>query len=153
MSWLPPLVEIDRASLLPRSQSGFFWELSEEIRARKGKELRLHPFHRPGGNASVSMPQCQYPGVNNAGRDLTQGPCIYPEMLLQPFAEGSFERGPGLNATRGMFRAPMNGIYVFFATAYVTRPTSPRAMRKHLESSSNDASLFVCVNARCQKNL
>nr|XP_050048120.1 adipolin-like [Dermacentor andersoni] len=116
LPWLPPLVEIDRASMLPRSQSGFFWELSQEIRARKGKELRLQPFHRP-------------------------------------FAEGSFERGSGLNATRGMFRAPMSGLYLFFATAFTSRPVSARALRKQLETSANDASLIVCVNARCQKNL
>ncbi|XP_037514846.2 erythroferrone [Rhipicephalus sanguineus] len=116
LPWLPPLVEIDRASMLPRAQSGFFWELSEEVRARKGKELRLHPFHRP-------------------------------------FAEGSFERGSGLNATRGMFRAPLSGLYLFFATAFATRPMSARALRKQLEISANGASLVVCVNARCQKNL
>ncbi|KAH6933678.1 hypothetical protein HPB50_017515 [Hyalomma asiaticum] len=116
LPWLPPLVEIDRASMLPRAQSGFFWELSDEVRARKGKELRLHPFHRP-------------------------------------FAEGSFERGTGLNATRGMFRAPLNGLYVFFATVFASRPTAARALRKQLETSANDASLIVCVNARCQKNL
>ncbi|XP_075745744.1 erythroferrone-like isoform X2 [Rhipicephalus microplus] len=116
LPWLPPLVEIDRASMMPRAQSGFFWELSDEVRARKGKELRLHPFHRP-------------------------------------FAEGSFERGSGLNATRGMFRAPLSGLYLFFATAFATRPTSARALRKQLETSANEASLLVCVNARCQKNL
>ncbi|XP_075745859.1 uncharacterized protein LOC142803775 isoform X2 [Rhipicephalus microplus] len=116
LPWLPPLVEIDRASMMPRAQSGFFWELSDEVRARKGKELRLHPFHRP-------------------------------------FAEGSFERGSGLNATRGMFRAPLSGLYLFFATAFATRPTSARALRKQLETSANDASLLVCLNARCQKNL
>ncbi|XP_077533757.1 erythroferrone-like [Haemaphysalis longicornis] len=116
LPWLPPLVEIDRTSLLPRSQSAFFWELSQEMRARKAKELRIHPFHRP-------------------------------------FAEGSFERGSGLNATRGLFRSPMNGLYLFFATAFVSRPTSPRALRKQLGPGTNEVSLIVCMNARCQKNL
>ncbi|KAL1485272.1 hypothetical protein MTO96_032063 [Rhipicephalus appendiculatus] len=111
LPWLSPLVEIDRASMLPRAQSGFFWELSEEVRARKGKELRLHPFHRP-------------------------------------FAEGSFERGSGLNATRGMFRAPLSGLYLFFATAFATRPTCQKnlSLRTTSEFSDGEYTMSLSVN-------
>ncbi|CAN7987732.1 unnamed protein product [Ixodes pacificus] len=116
MPWVPHLLEIDRASLLPRTQSSFFWELSQDVRARRGKELRVHPFHRP-------------------------------------FSEGSFERGPGLNATRGLFRAPISGLYLFFGRVFVVRSLSPRDMMKQLGRRSDDVGLLVCTDSLCHKNL
>ncbi|CAN7938002.1 unnamed protein product [Ixodes hexagonus] len=116
MPWVPHLLEIDRASLLPRTQSSFFWELSQDVRARKGKELRMQPFHRP-------------------------------------FSEGSFERGSGLNATRGLFRAPIGGLYLFFGRVFVVRPLSPRDLRKQLDRRSDDVGLLVCTDSLCHKNL
>ncbi|XP_064459350.1 erythroferrone-like [Ornithodoros turicata] len=51
LPWVPQLFEVNHIE--PRTRVSFFWELSQDVRVKRGKEIKLRPFHRPFADGSM----------------------------------------------------------------------------------------------------
>ncbi|XP_018497214.1 erythroferrone-like [Galendromus occidentalis] len=48
-----PLLEIERAALIPETYSAFTWRLSHKVKVRKQREVELKPYYRPRLTGSI----------------------------------------------------------------------------------------------------